>query len=310
MARVRSLASCALCALALAAACGASVRPGPTMALKTSSLPHSARSHVLVVVMENKEAANVLGNATAPYLSGLVRRYGLASASYAVTHPSLPNYLALTSGSTQGVTSDCTSCHFAARNLVDELVAHGISWRAYLEGVPAPCFTGAGAGAYARKHNPFIYYDDIAGSPQRCAGLVGFGALASDLRRGTLPTFAWITPNLCDDTHDCAVATGDRFLARTLPPILRELGPHGFLVITWDEGTSNAGCCGGAAAGGLVATVVAGPDVRPGAREAQALDSYGILRTVEDALGLPPLGASANPSSGTLAPLFRRPPRV
>jgi hypothetical protein len=260
--------------------------------------------------MENKEAGQVLQSTSAPYLNGLVSRYGLATASYAVTHPSLPNYLALTSGSTQGVTSDCTSCHFDARNLVDELEAHAISWRGYFEGVPAPCFAGAGAGGYARKHNPFIYYDDIASSRERCARLVGFGALASDLRGGTLPTFAWITPNLCDDTHDCGIATGDRFLARTVPAILRELGPHGFLVITWDEGATNAGCCGGVAAGGRVATFVAGPDVRPGARDTDPLDTYGILRTVEDALGLPALGASADPRNGTLAGLFTRPPRV
>ncbi len=308
MARARSIACGGLAVLALAA-CGGGSRPGAALPVDAGSLPPSSHSHVIVIVMENKEAGAVLGSRYAPYLNGLARRFGLASASYAITHPSLPNYLALTSGSTHAVTSDCTSCHFAARNLVDELAARGTSWRAYLEGVPRPCFTGAGAGGYARKHNPFIYYDDIAGSRRRCARLVGFGALASDLRRGTLPTFAWITPNLCDDTHDCPVATGDRFLARTVPALLRELGPAGFLVITWDEGTTDAGCCG-AAAGGRVATIVAGPGVRAGARDPLPLDSYGILRTVEDALRLPALGASADPRSGSLAPLFTTPPRV
>ena len=306
MARARLVA---LVALALAA-CGAGSRPGPALVLGSGSLPRSSSSHVVVIVMENKEASAVLGSGAAPYLRGLVRRSGLASASYAVTHPSLPNYLALTSGSTQGATSDCTTCHFAARNIVDELEARGISWRGYFEDVPGPCFAGPAANGYARKHNPFIYYDDIRQSPRRCARLVGFDALASDLRRGTLPTFAWITPNLCDDTHDCPVATGDRFLARTVPALLRELGPHGFLVLTWDEGDTSAGCCAGAAAGGRVATLVAGPQVRAGARDAQPLDSYGILRTVEDALGLPPLRSSADPRNGTLAPLFRTPPRV
>jgi hypothetical protein len=293
---------------ALLAACGSSA-PGKPLALGSRALPRSASSHVVVIVMENKEAGAVLDARAAPYLAALNRRYGVATASYAVTHPSLPNYLALTSGSTQGVTSDCTSCHVAARNLADQLDARGIGWRAYLEGVPGPCFTGAGAGAYARKHNPFIYYDDIARSPSRCRRLVGFGALATDLRRGTLPPFVWITPNLCDDTHDCAVGAGDRFLARTVPPLLHELGPRGMLVITWDEGSSDAGCCG-RAAGGRVATVVAGPGVRRGARETRPLDSYGILRTIEDAFALPPLGAAADPRSGTLAPLFRRPPRA
>ena len=304
----RGLAVCALAALVVAA-CGAG-GAGATLGLSSAKLPRSSRSHIVVIVMENKEASSVIGSRSAPYLSALVRRYGLATASYAITHPSLPNYLALTSGATQGVTSDCTTCHFAATNLVDQLVARGISWRAYLEGVPGPCFTGAGAGGYARKHNPFIYYDDIAGSPGRCSALVGFAALAADLRRGALPTFAWITPNLCDDTHDCGVSTGDAFLARTAPALLRELGPHGFLVITWDEGSSNAGCCGGAAAGGRVATVIAGPDVRHGARDAHPLDTYGVLATIEAALGLPALGHAADPASGTLDPLFKRAPSV
>ena len=172
----------------------------------------STTSHIVVIVMENKEYSDVLGNAAAPYLNGLARRYGVATQSFAISHPSLPNYLALTSGSTHGITSDCTSCSVRAPNIVDQLTNAGISWKAYLEGYPAPCFTGASAGDYAKRHNPFIYYNDIAGNPARCSHLVGFGALTADLRAGRLPTFAWITPNLCDDTHDCGVA--DR---RSLP---------------------------------------------------------------------------------------------
>src|SRR5271157_2730407 len=102
MPRARSLA-CAALALALAlAGCGSAPHPGPALELRSGSLPTSTRSHVVVIVMENKEAGAVLGSGSAPYLNGLVHRYGLASASYAITHPSLPNYLALTSGSTQG----------------------------------------------------------------------------------------------------------------------------------------------------------------------------------------------------------------
>jgi len=276
----------------------------------TAPLPRSPSSHVVIIVMENKEAPAVIGNAAAPYTNALARRYGLATASYAITHPSLPNYLALTSGSTQGITSDCTGCHADARNIVDQLETAGISWSDYLEGVPGSCFAGAGAGGYARKHNPFIYYDDIAGSPRRCHELVGFSSLSRALRSGSLPTFVWVTPNLCDDTHDCSVGTGDRFLAATVPALLAELGPHGFLIVTWDEGSSDAGCCGGAAAGGRIATIVAGPDVRSGARERAAVDHYGVLRTIEDALGLPALGGAARVANGTLLPLFESPPHL
>ncbi len=265
---------------------------------------------MVVILMENAEYGEVIGNPAAPYINGLARRYGLATQSFAITHPSLPNYLALTSGSTQGVSSDCTACHTGALNIVDQMEAAGISWKGYLEGAPTTCFKGATAGGYAKKHNPFIYYDDIAGSSRRCSKLVGFAQLAADLRGGRLPTYAWISPNLCDDGHDCGVSGGERFLARTVPALLRELGPHGFLLLTWDEGSSNRECCGGVAQGGRVATILAGPEVRRGARDGQPVNHYGVLGTIEEALALPPLAGAADPRAGRLTPLFVRPPHI
>jgi hypothetical protein len=291
----------------LCAACGQATPGRPLAVGPATALPASRGSHVAIIVMENKEASDLIGNPAAPYVNALARRYGLATASYAVTHPSLPNYLALTSGSTDGVTSDCTDCRVAGTDIVDQLETAGISWRAYLEDYPGGCFRGAQAGGYAKKHDPFMYYDDVAGSAARCRNLVGFGALAADLRAGRLPTFVWITPNLCDDTHDCGVQVGDRFLARTVPPLLRELGPDGFLVLTWDEGSSDAGCCAGAAAGGRIVTIVAGPGARHGARDPAPVDHYGVLGTIEDALGLPRLGAAARASNGSLRPLLAAP---
>jgi phosphatidylinositol-3-phosphatase len=257
------------------------------------------------MVMENAEYNDVIGSAQAPYVNALARRYALARESYAIRHPSLPNYLALTSGSTQGINSDCTDCQVRGRNIVDQLESARISWGAYLEGVPKPCFAGAGAGGYAKKHNPFAYYEDVAANPARCRHLVDFDHLTTDLRAGTLPTYVWISPNLCDDGHDCGIAAGDRFLAHTVPALLRELGPQGFLLLTWDEGTSNRGCCG-PAAGGHVATIVAGPDIRPGARLDTPIDHYGVLHGIEQALGLPPLGRAADSRNGAMLSLFAR----
>jgi phospholipase C len=288
--------------------CGPAHAGRPLAVGASGTLPRSSASHIVVIAMENAEYDEVIGSSEATYVNGLARRYGLATRSYGITHPSLPNYLALTSGSTHGVSSDCTDCHFSAVSIVDQLEASGLSWRAYLEDLPTPCFRGAGAGGYAKKHNPFIYYDDVARSASRCRKLVGFGELTADLRAGRLPTYAWITPNLCDDGHDCGVAAGDRFLARNVPLLLRELGPHGFIVLTWDEGSSDRGCCG-AAHGGHVATIVAGPDVRPGARDSQPIDHYGVLGTIEQALGLAPLAGGGGPRSGRLTPMFARMPR-
>jgi phosphatidylinositol-3-phosphatase len=296
-------------ALLLTAGC-AQARPGAPLGVQSSKLPSPASSRVIVIVMENAEYSEVLGNSAAPYVNGLARRYGLATKSFAIGHPSLPNYLALTSGSTQGVSSDCTACQVGASNIVDQLEAARISWKAYLEDEPRACFQGAAAGSYAKKHNPLIYYNDIARSPRRCSRLVGFSQLAADLRRGRLPTYTWISPNLCDDGHDCGVAGSDRFLARTGPALLRELGPQGFLVLTWDEGSSERGCCGGVARGGQVATILAGPGVRRGARDGRPVDHYGVLGTIEEALGIPPLAGAADPSSGRLTELFARPPHI
>jgi hypothetical protein len=309
----RPLPPAALCALVLAlallAGCG-QASPGRALSLgPAGALPSSRGSHVVVIVMENAEYGEVIGSAHAPYVNSLARHYGLAARSFAITHPSLPNYLALTSGSTNGISSDCTGCAVSARNIVDQLEAAKLSWRAYLEDVPSPCFRGAGAGGYAKKHNPFAYYRDIAHSPSRCRQLVGFASLASDLRAGRLPSYVWISPNLCDDGHDCGVAAGDRFLAHTVPALLRELGPHGMLVLSWDEGVSDAGCCG-VAAGGRVATIVAGPDVRRQARLASPIDHYGVLGSIEEALGLPALAGAADPRSGRLWGLFARRPHI
>jgi phosphatidylinositol-3-phosphatase len=283
-------AAALLGALALAAvACGSA----------PVARPHGSR--VIVVVMENEEATAVVGHA--PYLTRLARRGGLATRSYAIRHPSLPNYLALTGGSTFGIASDCTSCHVPGAGIAGQLDAAGVSWRAYMEDLPRPCFRGASAGGYAKKHDPFLYYDGLPG----CRRVVGFGALTRDLRRGTMPTYAFVSPNLCHDGHDCPLSVADRFLSGFVPPLERALGPHGYLVLTWDEGASDAGCCG-AAHGGRIATLVVGPDVRPGARLRAPVDHYGTLATIEDSLRLSRLGGARG--ARTLRPLFRRAPRV
>ena len=304
------LVAVAVVAAALAG-CG-SARPGRPLALpsRAGDLPASSQSHVVVIVMENEEATDVIGNASAPFINRLAGRYALATRYYGVSHPSLPNYLALTGGSTFGIHSDCTDCSVSARNLVDELEAAGVSWNAYMEGLPRPCDTTAGAGGYAKKHDPFLYYRDVVADPARCRRVVPYARLGTDLRAGRLPTFVWITPNLCDDGHDCSLGQADGYLAGIVPSLLRELGPRGILFLTWDEGSSDAGCCGGLASGGRVATIVAGPGVRAGARSAVAYDHYSLLRTVEDALGLGHVGAAGARGTVGLDALFAAPPRA
>jgi phosphatidylinositol-3-phosphatase len=297
-----------LAALVLAlAGCDGHTKEPPAIHLPPAGLPHSTTSHVVVIVMENKELGEVLGSRDAPYLNRLARRYAAPRSLYGIRHPSLPNYLALIGGDTFGVDDDCTSCHVSATSLVDQLEGAGRTWKAYMQGMPRPCFRGAGAGGYAKKHDPFMYFDQVARDGRRCGRVVPYPRLRSDLKSGRLPDFSFISPDLCADTHDCPVRTGDRFLASVVPALVSVLGPHGFLAVTYDEGSSDRGCCGGAARGGRIATVVAGPDVRQGATGAGDYSTYSILRTIEDFFGLPPLrhAAQARP----LDALFVAPPR-
>jgi phosphatidylinositol-3-phosphatase len=244
--------------------------------------------HVLIVVFENKERGEIVGNPAAPTFAALARRYASMTAYDAVAHPSLPNYLALVSGSTQGIESDCTSCRVDAANLADELDHAGLTWKTYAEGLPAPGFTGADAGLYAKKHDPFLYFRDVADRPARRARVVPFAQLRPDLAAGRLPDYALVVPNLCDDMHDCPVSTGDHWLRENIVPLLRRPQlAKSVVFVVFDEGSTNIG------GGGRVAALALGPLVRPGARFQQPTSHYGLLRTIEDGWSLPPLGKSA-----------------
>jgi phosphatidylinositol-3-phosphatase len=243
-------------------------------------------THVVVVVFENHEASQVAG-AAAPTFTALGRRYARLTRYDAVAHPSLPNYLALVSGSTQGITSDCTDCIVNARSLADTLAAAGKTWKTYAEDLPAPGFTGAFAGRYAKKHDPFLYFRDVTDSPARRDRVVPFTRLSGDVAAGQLPDFSLLVPNLCDDMHDCSVATGDAWLKTHVVPLLRSPELRGGVVfVVFDEGTTDAG------GGGHVEALALGPTVRPGSVFARGTNHYGLLRTIEDAWGLPRLGLS------------------
>jgi hypothetical protein len=286
------------------AACGASGRiiDAPARGSRAVAAPADPAEHIAVIVMENKEYGTVIGSSDAPYLNALARRKVLLMHEYAVTHPSLPNYLALIGGSTFGITSDCTDCYVRGKNLVDQLEAHGISWKAYMQSMPSACYTGASWGTdpntYAKKHDPFMYFNDIRNRPLRCHKVVPFTELPGDLGSG-LPQFVWITPNECADMHSCSVATGDAWLQRWVPKILPALGANGIVLILFDEGSSDLGCCGVDPGGGHVAAVIAGPGAANRTRIRAAANHYSVLQLIEDEWGLPRLrgaGDGATPS--------------
>jgi phosphatidylinositol-3-phosphatase len=247
--------------------------------------------HAIVVMFENHESNDVLGSRDAPTFDALARRYATLDRYDAITHPSLPNYLALVSGSTHGITDDCTDCVVHGRSLADTLEHAGKTWKTYAEGLPHAGFTGAASGLYAKKHDPFLYFPQVAGSAARRAHVVPFAQLRRDVQRATLPSFALVVPNLCNDMHNCSVATGDVWLRRNIVPLAAL--PRTAVFVVFDEGTSTEG------GGGRIPALVLGPLVRRGAHDARPLTHYGLLRTIEDGLGLPHLGASTTAVSIT-----------
>jgi phosphatidylinositol-3-phosphatase len=143
---------------------------------------------------------------------------------------------------------------------------------------------------YRQKHNPFIYYDDIRTNPARCANIVPFTQLAQDLEANALPNFVWITPNMCNDSHDCPASASDSWLKTWVPQILATPAgkDRGALFITFDEG-DNAISAGTTLAGGRIATLVLSPLGKPAYRSSIAYSHYALLRTIEEAWNLPPL---------------------
>jgi phosphatidylinositol-3-phosphatase len=301
-------------ALVLAIACSGAPkpqtsRPSPSPAspasTTTTAAPLTGPDHIVVIALENKEYGEVVGSSAAPYLNAVASTGVLISRGYAATHPSLPNYFAFVAGGTFGVTTDCTTCSIRGRNLVDQLAAHDLSWKAYMQAMPRPCtdlaFAGSGTHVYAKRHDPFMYFHDIRTRPARCARIVPLRQLTTDLTH-RIPRFAWITPDLCHDMHSCPIATGDAWLHRWIPRILPKLGADGILMIVFDEGVTDEACCPrrGSGGGGHVVTVIAGPGAGAGVTLSRPLNHYSILRLIEDAWGLPRLRHAADRATPTI----------
>jgi hypothetical protein len=250
---------------------------------------------VIAVVMENKARSAVLGNPHARAFNAFARQGAVLSGYRGVTHPSLPNYLALVSGSTHGITTDCTNCTVGGHSLADTLEARHLTWKAYAEGLPRPGWTGAFHGRYVKKHVPFLYFRNVVSSRARLLQVVPLTQFDRDRAGGKLPNFSLVVPDLCHDMHDCSVATGDAWLKRFLPPLLKLRGTVVFVVFD-ESDSSNPG----------VPALALGTLVRPHSRATRPLDHYGLLRTIEDGLGLRLLGHSAR--STEITGIWRLPP--
>src|SRR5437870_3991138 len=260
------------------------------VSLTRSMLPAAAATkpdHVVVVIMENHGYSQIIGSSSAPYINSLANANALMTQSFAIGHPSEPNYLELWSGSNQGVTDDSCPHTFSAGSLGQQLISAGKSVVTYNESMPSDGFLGctgsANGGNYARKHNPgadWVVSQDAAHNKT-------YNAWPSDFT--TLPTVALVVPNLCNDMHDCSIGTGDAWLAAHWQPYVAWAKTHNSLaILTFDEdgGGSNQ-----------IYTVFAGAGVTPG-QYSEHITHYDVLRTVESFYGLPGIAGAA-----TLSPI-------
>jgi hypothetical protein len=242
--------------------------------------------HVIWIWMENESFGSIIRSPDAPYQTALANRCGLATNYQAITHPSLPNYLAATGGTTAGVVDDGEpDLHpITGPSIFSEIDATKLSWRAYAESMPVACDTVT-SGLYAARHNPAVYYVGIRAACEHDdvpMGAITGGPLHSALEDDTLANFVFVTPNICDDAHSCPVLHGDTWLSGFLSMVFASLTyrlGHTVVFVTYDEGNSDNN----------VPTIVAAPSVPSDTKSATLFTHYSLLRTAEDLLGLPPL---------------------
>ncbi|MCC3779217.1 alkaline phosphatase family protein [Streptomyces sp. UNOB3_S3] len=269
--------------LALATAFGLAATSLGLWASESTAAPAvPTPDHVVVVVFENRAYDQVMGSSSAPYLNSLAAGGANLTASYAETHPSQPNYYALFSGDTQGITDDsCVDPGFSEEpNLGSELLAAGKSWASYNESLPAEGSTTCESGKYRQKHNPWFGFGNVPTSTAHT-----FGAFPRDY--GTLPTVSFIVPNMCNDMHDCSIGTGDTWLKNNLKSYADWAKTHNsLLLITFDEDNRLSG--------NRIPTVLYGQQVKPGSTSDTTYNHYDVLRTLETMYGLPHAGNAAN----------------
>ena len=301
------LASCGTAVNSSPTTSSTPITPLPSSAQPTTTSTSPARPvhpHIFVIVMENLGYRAAMST---PPLASLAHSWAFATNYYATTHPSLPNYLSLIGGSTYGISSDCTSCFVNAANLPTELSQKGISWRAYMESIPRDCYLSpyAPGGLYAGKHDPFIYFKNVRSSTTLCSNIKPLSQLTSKLGSSQtgLASFIWITPNICNDGHNCSPSTAGAWLDKMVSQIVSSTAwkENGALYVTWDEGnggdyrgiSANGGIIS-SGGGGHVLTLVIEPGLAAGTEITQPMDHYALLKTIETNFGLSQLGLSAN----------------
>jgi phosphatidylinositol-3-phosphatase len=250
--------------------------------------------HVWLFVMENHSLGQILGSPQAPFLNRMARRHRVATRFYAPSHPSLPNYLAMISGSTHGCGSD--HCHRGLRGptLAEQLSRNGLGWRGYFEGLPHRGYTGGNRGNYIQHHNPFVYFHSITSKRRQRQHIERLSALPRSLHRP--PAFSLIVPDNSNNMHDGSVRRGDRWLSYWVQRVMRSPGYRrgGTIMIVWDEShNDSSGCCLRHVHGGRVPLFIISRRAGGHHRLRRPATTYSLLSTLESGFRLPPLGLAA-----------------
>lgn len=248
-----------------------------------------SQKHVFMIVLENTDAASAIQQ---PFLSQLAAQGALLTNYSAITNPSQPNYIGLTSGGTWGIADD-NNHTVDVRHIGNLIEEKGLTWKSYAEGYPGGCNLSANVGTYYRKHEPFLSYTNVQTDPTRCAKVVNSSEFSTDLAAGNLPNFSLYIPDINNDGHDTGVAYADNWLSSTFSTLIKDPNfmKNNLFIVTFDEGSQ----------ANQVYTVLYGDSVKAGAQSAQATGHYGLLATIEQYLGLGSLGqadATAQPITG------------
>ncbi|MGW4057921.1 alkaline phosphatase family protein [Amycolatopsis sp. NPDC004747] len=282
MIRKRIFAALAAATLVTAGVVTATAVSGQSAAVRPTAAAVPAFDHIVLVMFENKKYSSINGSSSAPYFNTLASQSAKFTSSFAITHPSQPNYVALFSGATQGVTDDTCPANLGAKaNLGRQLIDAGKTFKGYSEAMPSDGYTGCSSGTYRRKHNSWVDFSNVP-----AASNLRFSGFPSDFTQ--LPTVAFVTPDMCNDMHDCGIGTGDTWLKKNLDAYAQWAKTHNSLLITTFDEDSNTSV-------NQIFTTFTGANVKVGSY-GETINHYTVLRTIEAAYGLPGIGNAASKS--------------
>jgi hypothetical protein len=278
----KRIAAAVVVAAALIGSATAVTTAASSSAQATATAP--AFDHIVLVMFENHAYSQINGSSSAPNFNSLAAQGAKFTQSYGVTHPSEPNYLAIFSGSTQGVTDDSCPHTYSGNNLGNQLITAGKTFKGYSESMPSDGYTGCSSGQYRRKHNGWVNFSNVP-----AASNLRFSDFPSSANYASLPAVSYVSPNMCNDMHDCSVGTGDTWLKNNLDAYAQWAKTHNsLLIITFDEdngGSSNH-----------IFTAFVGAHTQVGSFSSQ-INHYNVLSTIESANGLSHLNSAAEITS-------------